>query len=73
MGYFKEIAIEREDIALRIEQEIYKGFDTVDEMKEVFLEIAQDFNVSSDLVWEVYNEADYDFGELVDVGDLYDI
>lgn len=78
MGHFKNIAINREEDLLfrlenRIEREVSQGFDSLDEIKEVFLEIAQDFDISVDVVWEVYHDSDYDRVCDYDVGDLYDI
>lgn len=68
MGYFKELAILVEDIGARIELEIQKGFDSLDEMKEVFKEIAEDFEVEEATVWEVFHTSDYDMD--YDPGDL---
>ena len=38
----------------RIADEVNKGFDTRDEMNEVFREIADEFDVSPDHVWRTY-------------------
>lgn len=61
MGYFKEQSIEiNERLASRIEKEINQGFDSADEMKEVFKEIADDFDVPVATVWDTYyNDFDY--------------
>jgi hypothetical protein len=58
MGYFKSVAI---DIHEAIEEEVKKGFESYDEKKEVFLEIADEYNVSPDYVWTIYKEADFDY------------
>jgi hypothetical protein len=42
------------DLTERIVEEVNKGFDTRDEMREVFIEIAQDLNVPTSWVWEVF-------------------
>ena len=42
------------DFQNRIVEEVNKGFDTRDEMKEVFREIADEFDVSPDHVWRTY-------------------
>ena len=76
MGYFKELDIDRQDLMFNIHDRIAleesRGFDSVDEMKEVFLEIANDFNISVDLVWEVYYDSDYERVSDYDIGDLHD-
>ena len=56
MGRMKDMYI---DLCERILDEVRKGFDTRDEMKEVFLEIADDFQVPSDYVWKTYYEGDW--------------
>lgn len=43
----------------RIAEEVAKGFDTKDEMNEVFLEIADDYNVGPNVVWGIYMEGDW--------------
>jgi hypothetical protein len=58
MGYFKSVAI---DIHEAIEEEVKKGFESYDEKKEVFLEIADEYNVSPDYVWTIYKGADFDY------------
>ena len=57
MGYFKSVAI---DIEEAVAVEVAKGFESFDEMKEVFLEIAYEYDVSPDDVWSIYREADFD-------------
>lgn len=57
MGYFKSVAI---DIEEAVAVEVAKGFESYDEMKEVFLEIAYEYDVSPDDVWSIYREADFD-------------
>ena len=57
MGYFKSVAI---DIEEAVAVEVAKGFESYDEMKEVFLEIAYEYDVSPDDVWSIYGEADFD-------------
>ena len=49
------------DIQERVVQEVQKGFDTRDEMKEVFLEIADELNIPTDWVWEVYLNGDWKY------------
>lgn len=56
MSKMKELFI---DIQERVYEEVKKGFDTRDEMREVFLEIADDFNVSPDVVWDIYHDGDW--------------
>lgn len=56
MGYFSELAISLQE---RIAQECKMGFDTMDEMIEVFLDIASEFDVSPDVVWDTYKEGDW--------------
>ena len=58
MGYFKSVAI---DIEEAVAVEVTKGFETFNEMKEVFLEIAYEYDVSPDAVWEIYRSADIDY------------
>jgi regulator of RNase E activity RraB len=53
MGRMSELYI---DVCVRIAEEVEKGFDTRDEMREVFLEIAEEFNISTDTVWKTYYE-----------------
>ena len=55
MGYFKSVAI---DIEEAIAQEVNKGFETRDEMKEVFHEIAQEYDVTVGEVWSIYYNSD---------------
>lgn len=55
MGYFKSVAI---DIEEAIAIEVAKGFESRDEMNEVFLEIAQEYDVPVGAVWEIYRDAD---------------
>jgi len=55
MGYFKSVAI---DIEEAIAVEVAKGFESRDEMREVFIEIAQEYDVSVEEVWAIYREAD---------------
>ena len=43
----------------RIAEEVARGFDTRDEMKEVFLEIADEFNVGTNVVWGIYREGEW--------------
>ena len=43
----------------RIAEEMEKGFDTRDEMKEVFGDIADEFNVGPNVVWGIYHEGDW--------------
>jgi len=57
MGYFKTIAI---DIQEAIAQEVQKGFECRDEMNEVFVEIAQEYNVTVGEVWSLYYNMDMD-------------
>jgi len=57
MGYFKTIAIDLEEA---VAKEVAIGFESRDEMREVFLEIAELYNVSPDTVWEIYRNADLD-------------
>jgi hypothetical protein len=56
MGFFKSVAI---DIEEAIAVEVAKGFESRDEMREVFIEIAQEYDVSVDAVWAIYREADF--------------
>lgn len=56
MGYMKDIAI---SIQERIVEEVNKGFDTRDEMKEVFREIADEFDCSPDHVWRTYYSGEW--------------
>lgn len=65
MGKMKEIYT---DITQRLEDEVKQGFDSADEMKEVFLEIADEFGVSPDDVWTLFNCGDFDLD--YDPGDL---
>lgn len=58
MGYFKSVAI---DIEEAIYEEVKKGFESRDEMREVFLEIAYEYNVSPDEVWDIYGGMDFDY------------
>jgi hypothetical protein len=58
MGYYKKVAI---DIQQAIEVEVKKGFESRDEMREVFYEIAQEYNVTPSYVWSLYYEADFDY------------
>jgi hypothetical protein len=58
MGYYKKVAI---DIQQAIEVEVKKGFESRDEMREVFYEIAQEYNVTPSDVWSLYYEADFDY------------
>ena len=55
MGYFKSVAI---DIEEAVALEVSKGFESRDEMNEVFLEIAQEYDVPVASVWEIYRNAD---------------
>lgn len=55
MGYFKSVAI---DIEEAVALEVSKGFESRDEMNEVFLEIAQEYDVPVAVVWEIYRNAD---------------
>lgn len=59
MGRMAELHI---DLCDRISEEVKKGFDSRDEMREVFLEIADEFNVSPDTVWGLYYEGDWQGG-----------
>ena len=43
----------------RIAEEMEKGFDTRDEMREVFGDIADEFNVGPNVVWGIYHEGDW--------------
>jgi len=43
----------------RLAEEVARGFDTRDEMKEVFLEIADEFNVGPNVVWGIYREGEW--------------
>lgn len=56
MGYFSELAISLQE---RIRQECNMGFDTMDEMVEVFLDIASEFDCSPDDVWNTYKEGNW--------------
>lgn len=56
MGYFSELSISLQE---RIAQEVAKGFDTRDEMNEVFLDIADEYDVSPDDVWSTYRDGDW--------------
>lgn len=56
MGYFSELAISLQE---RIAEEVAKGFDTRDEMNEVFLDIASEFDCSPDDVWSTYRDGDW--------------
>lgn len=47
------------DLYERIRDEVSKGFDSRDEKREVFLEIADEFNVSPDFVWKTYYEGEW--------------
>lgn len=58
MGYFKTIAI---DIQEAVAVEVEKGFESRDEMREVFHEIAMEYNVAPSEVWSIYYEADFDY------------
>jgi len=58
MGYFKSVAI---DIEEAIAKEVAIGFESADERREVFLEIADLYDVSPDVVWEIYLSADIDY------------
>ena len=55
MGYFKSVAI---DIEEAVALEVSKGFESRDEMREVFIEIAQEYDVPVKAVWSIYREAD---------------
>lgn len=55
MGYFKSVAI---DIEEAVALEVSKGFESRDEMNEVFIEIAQEYDVPVQAVWSIYREAD---------------
>lgn len=57
MGYYKLVAINIEEAVCK---EVKKGFESFDEMKEVFLEIADEYGVSPDDVWLIYREMDFD-------------
>lgn len=56
MGYFSELDL---SIKERLRYEVDKGFDTRDEMNEVFMEIADDFSVNVGDVWGYYYEGDW--------------
>lgn len=43
----------------RIAEEVAKGFDSRDEMREVFLEIADEYNVGPNVVWGIYMEGNW--------------
>lgn len=58
MGYFKTIAI---DIEEAVSIEVKKGFESRDEMREVFYEIAMEYGVTPSDVWSIYYEADFDY------------
>jgi hypothetical protein len=58
MGYFKSVAI---DIQEAIYIEVKKGFESFDEKKEVFLEIASEYDVSPGEVWSIYWESKFDY------------
>lgn len=51
MGAMKEKHIEIQE---RVFEEVEKGFDSRDERHEVFLEIADEFDVSPDVIWDIY-------------------
>ena len=51
MGAMKDKHI---DLQERVAEEVEKGFDSRDERHEVFLEIADEFDVSPDVVWDIY-------------------
>lgn len=53
---FSDIDIEFQN---RIADEVNKGFDTRDEMNEVFREIADEFDVSPDHVWRTYYSGEW--------------
>lgn len=57
MGYFKTVAIGIEEA---VAEELSKGFECFDEMVEVFKEIAFEYDVTVDEVWNIYYEADFD-------------
>jgi hypothetical protein len=56
MGYFSDLDIQFQE---RIAEEVNKGFDTRDEMNEVFREIADEFDVSPDHVWRTYYSGEW--------------
>ena len=56
MGYFSDLDIQFQE---RIAEEVNKGFDTRDEMSEVFREIADEFDVSPDHVWRTYYSGEW--------------
>lgn len=56
MSYFADLEVRLQE---RIAEEVGKGFDTRDEMKEVFLEIADEFDLSPDAVWSEYYLGDW--------------
>jgi hypothetical protein len=58
MGYYKSVAI---DLQEAIAVEVKKGFESRDEMREVFYEIAMEYNVTPSNVWSVYYEANFDY------------
>lgn len=57
MGYFKSVAM---DIEEALYSEWRKGFESRDEMREVFYEIAQEYNVTVEDVWNLYYNMDID-------------
>lgn len=57
MPYYKNVVM---DIREAVGVEVAKGFETADEMKEVFGEIAAEYDVSLDTVWSIFFDMDVD-------------
>lgn len=55
MAYFKRVMM---DLQEAIEQELKLGFDTPDEFRSVMRDIADEYNVTLDVVYEAYSNID---------------
>lgn len=51
---FRRTELLETNLKKRLNEEVNKGFDSRDEMREVFLDIADEFNVSPSIIWSMY-------------------
>jgi len=59
MAYYKRVIM---DVREAVAEEVAKGFETFDEMLEVFNEIASEYQIGTDYVWEIYHDMDVKAG-----------
>jgi len=56
---FRRTELLETNLKKRLNEEVNKGFDSRDEMREVFLDIADEFNVSPNIIWSMYYDSDW--------------